>query len=58
MVAAVISEFNEFPTFDAEARNLLFVGLFYSFLLIIAAGFMVYKYTFLNAKKYQAKHPE
>lgn len=44
MLFALLSEFNEFPSFNAEAKALLFVGLglFLSGLLI--SGVMFYKY--------------
>ena len=44
MLGALISEFNEFATFNSNAKQLLFVGLFLWVLNITAAILMVYKY--------------
>lgn len=45
MLMALISEFNEFPTFNTDAKKLLFVGLSYFISTITVAGIMIYKYT-------------
>lgn len=45
MLMALISEFNEFPTFNAEAKKLLLVGLSYFISTMIVAGIMIYKYS-------------
>lgn len=44
MLLALMSEFNNFPTFDADAKRLLFVGLSYFIATIIVSGLMIYKY--------------
>ncbi|MEN8886692.1 MAG: hypothetical protein ABF246_09905 [Winogradskyella sp.] len=44
MLLAVISEFNEFPAFNSDAKLLLFVGLSFFLSTIIVASVMLYKY--------------
>lgn len=44
MILAVFSEFNEFPTFNYEAKRLLAVGLSFFLSTIIVSGIMIYKY--------------
>lgn len=44
LILAVISEFKEFPTVNAEAMKLLLVGLVYFTSTIIVSGMMFYKY--------------
>jgi hypothetical protein len=51
MLMALISEFNEFPTFNAEAKKMLFVGLSYFISTMIVAGIMIYKYSYLLKEK-------
>lgn len=48
MLLALFSEFNEFPTFNAEAKKLLFVGLSFFIGTMIVSGLMIYKYLTLN----------
>ncbi len=48
MLLALMSEFSEFPVFNAEAQKLLFVGLTYFISTIIIAGIMIYKYAVAN----------
>lgn len=50
MLLALMSEFNEFPTFNTEAKTLLFVGLSYFILTMIVSGIMIYKYTRTETK--------
>lgn len=45
MLLALLSEFNEFPTFDAEAKKLLFVGLLFFVSTIMVSIIMIYKYS-------------
>ena len=51
MLMALMSEFNEFPTFNFEAKKLLFVGLTYFILTIVVSGIMIYKYSTLENKQ-------
>jgi hypothetical protein len=44
MLLALISEFNEFLTFNSDAKELLLVGLSYFISSIIVSGIMIYKY--------------
>ena len=44
MLFASISEFNEFPTLNSDAKQLLFGGLLLFGLNFVMAGIMVYKY--------------
>lgn len=44
MVLALFSELREFPTFNADAKELLFVGLFYFITTLVVSGFMCFKY--------------
>ena len=43
MLLALFSEFREFPSFNAEAQQLLFVGLSYFIGTILVSGIMIYK---------------
>jgi hypothetical protein len=45
MLMALMSEFNEFPTFNADAKKLLFTGLLLLLPTLIFSGIMLYKYT-------------
>src|SRR5690606_21719905 len=44
MFLALFSELREFPTFNADAKELLFVGLLYFTTTLVVAGFMFFKY--------------
>lgn len=44
MLMALMSEFNEFPTFNSDAKKLLFVGLSYFISTMTVSGIMIYKY--------------
>lgn len=44
LILAVISEFKEFPSVNAEAMKLLLVGLVYFSSTILVSGVMFYKY--------------
>ncbi len=44
MLLAMMSELNEFPTFNADARKLLLVGSFFFIATMIVSGLMIYKY--------------
>jgi len=44
MLLALMSEFNEFPTFNADARKLLVVGLSFFISIVLISGLMIYKY--------------
>jgi len=44
LILALLSEFNEFPEFNAEARNLLLIGGLFIGVNILIAGTMLYKY--------------
>lgn len=50
MLLALISEFNEFPTFNYEAKKLLFVGLAIFMVSMLVSGLMFFKYAFLPSK--------
>ena len=45
MLLALMSEFNEFPTFNEEAKTLLFVGLSFFISTMAISVFMIYKYS-------------
>ncbi|PTM04188.1 MAG: hypothetical protein DA407_13245 [Bacteroidetes bacterium] len=45
MLLALISEFNEFPTFNADAKKLLFVGLLFFISTMTVSVIMVYNYS-------------
>ncbi len=51
MFLALFSELREFPTFDADAKELLFVGLLYFTTTLIVSGVMFVKYVRLLEKK-------
>lgn len=44
MLLALMSEFNEFPSFNAEAKTLLFVGLAFFISTMAVSLLMIYKY--------------
>ena len=44
MLLALMSEFNEFSSFNAEAKELLFVGLTFFLSTIFVSGLMIYTY--------------
>ncbi|KAA3632547.1 MAG: hypothetical protein DWQ02_14600 [Bacteroidetes bacterium] len=44
MLLAMMSELNEFPVFNADARKLLLVGLSFFLSTILVSGVMIYKY--------------
>lgn len=44
MYLALFSELREFPTFDADAKELLFFGLLYFTATLVVAGLMFFKY--------------
>lgn len=48
LLLALMSEFNEFPTFSYEAKRLLFVGLTFFISTIVVSGIMIYKYSGLD----------
>lgn len=50
MSLALMSEFNEFPTFNSDAKELLFVGLSYFISTIIVSGIMIYKYVIFEER--------
>ncbi len=51
MILALLSEVREFPSFNTEAQTLLFVGLAYFLITIIASIVMIIKYTSLSNKQ-------
>ncbi|MFZ6052048.1 hypothetical protein [Halocola ammonii] len=51
MLMAMASELREFPEFNADAQNLLFVGLSYFLGTIAVSGLMIYKYVKLIDRK-------
>jgi hypothetical protein len=51
MLLALMSEFNEFPTFHADAKKLLFVGLSYFISTMAVSGFMIYRYLTMEKRK-------
>lgn len=50
MILALISEVREFPSFNSDAQTLLFVGLLYFILTILASVIMLVKYGTLSTK--------
>ncbi len=48
MLLAMMSELNEFPVFNADARKLLVVGLSFFVSTILVSGVMIYKYASPN----------
>lgn len=52
MMLALFSEFREFPTFNSEAKTLLFVGLTYFLTTIMVSIIMLYKYVIIPYKKH------
>ena len=51
MVLALISEVREFPSFNSEAKTLLFVGLAYFLTTMLVSVIMIYKYAVLPMKR-------
>ena len=51
MLLALISEFSEFPSFNSEAKTLLFVGLGYFLTTMLVSVIMIYKYAVLPTKR-------
>jgi hypothetical protein len=51
MLLALFSEFNEFPSFNAEAKKLLFVGLSFFISTIMVSAIMIYKYSKIELLK-------
>lgn len=51
MLLALMSEFNEFPTFNADAKKLLFVGLSYFISTIVVSMLMIYRYSTMEKGK-------
>ncbi len=51
MLGALISEFNEFTAFNADAKQLLVVGLTLWSLNMLASCTMIYKYSIMNLKR-------
>jgi hypothetical protein len=51
MLLALMSEFNEFPTFNADAKKLLFVGLSYFISTMTVSGLMIYRYLTMEKRK-------
>ena len=50
MLLALMSEFNEFPTFNSEAKKLLFAGLSYFISTMVVSGIMIFKYVTRETK--------
>jgi len=50
MLFALMSEFNEFTSFNSDARKLLFVGLSYFIATMLVSGIMIYKYAVMRTK--------
>ena len=58
MLGALISEFNEFTTFNSKAKELLFVGLSLWMVNLLASILMIYKYlknTAVNSSQVEYK---
>lgn len=51
MILALLSEVGEFPSFNAEAKTMLFVGLSYFITTIFFSLVMIYKYVVLPTNK-------
>ncbi|MCB0382529.1 MAG: hypothetical protein KDD05_04305 [Psychroserpens sp.] len=51
MILALLSEVGEFPSFNAEAKTMLFVGLSYFITTIFFSSVMIYKYVVLPTNK-------
>ena len=51
MILALISEVNEFPTFNTEAKAMLFVGLFIFLSIIGVSTLMFFKYLTMLSKQ-------
>ncbi len=51
LLAALMSEFKEFPTFNSDAKQLLFVGLSYFISTIIVSVIMIYKYAIVSPER-------
>ena len=52
MLFALISEFKEFPTFNSEAKQLLFGGLLVWLTNLFFGGIMFYKNTIVSAENF------
>ena len=52
-LVALLSEFNDFTEFDADAQKLLFVGLFIWIMNIIASVAMMYRYGKMKTRSSQ-----
>ncbi|GGG31900.1 hypothetical protein GCM10011344_36060 [Dokdonia pacifica] len=50
-LGALLSEFNEFTTFNHSAKQLLIVGVSIWIINMIASSLMIYKYAIQNIKK-------
>lgn len=51
MILAVISEVSEFPSFNSEAKTLVFVGFSYFLTTLFVSILMIYKYALLPKKR-------
>lgn len=51
MLLALISELNEFTTFNSDAKSLLFVGIPFIIFTIIVSGIMIFKYTAIETAR-------
>lgn len=49
MLFALISELNEFPTFNTEAKKLLFIGGTYFITTMLVSCLMIFKYSQLSS---------
>lgn len=48
LLLALFSEFREFPSFNSEAKTLVFVGLTYFISTLFISGVMIYKYSIIK----------
>jgi hypothetical protein len=51
MILALLSEVGEFPSFNSDAKTMLFVGLAYFLTTILLSLIMIYKYAVLPTKQ-------
>ena len=51
MILALLSEVREFPSFNSEAKTLLFVGLAYFLTTMLVSLIMIYKHAVLPTAK-------
>lgn len=58
MLGALISEFNEFPEFNKEAKQLLFVGLSLWSLNMVTSIMMIYKYAKTDENNSQIEYKQ